>query len=244
MHIFLFKKIIFLIILLFSASLTFAKEPSSEQKLTDLQKEARVYRDQGLACQNSGNLDSALSFYQKAIELDSAFATAYNDLGVVLEAKGQSDRAEAAYLRAISIDPTYLSSYTNLALLYESKRDIAKAAEFWKKRADLGSKDDPWAKNAAERFEELSLILSKTPLEDLKEKEILGLTDKMSKPRTLFSRDDASLASMHMMKANEYFERRDFAAAIKEALDAQQFDPANKEIEKFIEKVQLRALSE
>lgn len=244
MHTFLLKKTIFLIILLFSACLAFAKEPSSEQELTSLQKEARVYRDQGLACQNRGNLDTALNFYQKAVELDSGFAIAYNDLGVVLEAKGQIDRAEAAYRRAIAIDPAYLSSYTNLALLYEEKREIAKAAECWKKRANLGSQDDPWTKNAGERFEELSLILSKTPLEDLKEKEVLGLTEKMSKPRTMFTHEDASLAYKHMMKANEYFERREFAAAVKEALDAQQFDPTNKEIEKFIEKVQLRALSE
>jgi tetratricopeptide (TPR) repeat protein len=176
--------------------------------------------------------------------MDSSFATAYNDAGVVYEAKGQIDRAEGAYLKAISIDPAYLSSYANLALLYEGKRDLAKAAEFWKKRAELGSLDDSWTNSARERGEELSLILSKTPLEDLKEKEILGLTKRMSKPRTLFTQDDASLGRMHFMKAHEFYNKRDFASAVKEASDAQQFDLANKEIEEFIEKVQLRALSE
>lgn len=244
MHIYSFsKKIAILILVLFSTSLIFAKEPDLEDKLTVLQKQARAYRDQGLAYQHNGDFDSALSFYQKAIELDPSFAIAYNDAGVIFEAKGQIDRAEGSYLRAISIDPTYLSTYSNLALLYESKRDLEKAAEFWKKRAELGSSGDSWTKNARERAEDIGLILSQSPMEVLKEREILRLTEKMSKPRTLFTQDDKSLARMHFSKAEESFSKKDYATAIKEALDAQQFDPANEEIEKFIEKVQLRALS-
>jgi len=248
MHIYSFSKKIVILILallaLFSTSLIFAKEPNSEDKLTVLQKEARIYRDQGLACQRNADLVGALSFYQKAVELDPSFAVAFNDIGVVSEARGQIDMAEENYLKAISIDPGYLSAYTNLALLYENQRELKKAAQFWKKRAELGSPDDPWTKNARERAEEISLILSKTPMQDLKEKEILRLTEKMSKPRTPFTRDDLGLARMHFAKAGECFLKRDYATAIKEALDAQQFDPTNEEIEKFIEKVQLRALSE
>ncbi len=248
MHIYSSSKKIAILILallvLFFTSLIFAKEPNIEDKLTVLQKEARLYRDQGLAYQRNGDLEGALSFYQKAVELDPSFAVAFNDLGVIFEAKGQTDRAEESYLRAIAIDPTYLSVYTNLALLYENKRELEKAAAFWKKRAELGSPDDSWTKNARERAGEIGLILSKTPMQDLKEKEILRLTEKMSKPRTQFSRDDLGLARMHFAKAEECFLKRDYATAIKEALDAQQFDPTNEEIEKFIEKVQLRALSE
>ena len=245
MHIYSFsKKIAILMLVLFSTSLIFAKEPSPQEKLIELQKQARLYHDQGLAYQRNGDLDGALSFYQKAIELEPSFAEVFNDIGVIVEAKGQIDRAEENYLKAIAIDPTYLSTYTNLALLYESKRDLEKASYFWKKRAELGPPDDSWTKKAKERADEIDLILSKTPMRDLKEKEILRLTNKMSKPITPFTRDDLGLAHMHFAKAEECFLKRDYATAIKEALDAQQFDPTNEEIEKFIEKVQLRALSE
>jgi len=209
-----------------------------------LSDQAKEYRDKGYAAQLSGDIDAAAEFYTKAISLDPSLAAAYNDLGVIFEMRGDVDRAEENYLRAISIDPVYLNAYTNLALLYENKRDLEKAKAFWKKRAELGYSDDPWVKKANERAEEISLILSKTPMQDLKEKEILRLTEKMSKPRTQFSRDDLGLARMHFAKAEECFLKRDYATAIKEALDAQQFDPTNEEIEKFIEKVQLRALSE
>ncbi len=241
------KKIAILLVVLFSASSIFAKEPKEprlEDKLTALKKDARVYRDQGLACQRSGDLESALSFYQKSIQLDPTYVVAYNDLGVIYEAKGQVDRAEETYLRAIATDPTYLNSYTNLALLYEGKRDLHRAEEFWEKRAELGSGDDPWTNKANERAEEISLILSKRPLEDLREKEILRLTERVSKPRTVFTYDDKSMSRKHFSKANEFYNKREYAAAVKEALDAQQYDPTNKEIEQFIEKVQLRALSE
>ena len=98
------------------------KEQKELESLTQLQLEARAYRDQGLKYQQIGNIDAALRFYQKAIELDSLYAVAYNDLGVIYEAKGETDRAEESYLSAIKIDPSYLSACTNLALFYENKR--------------------------------------------------------------------------------------------------------------------------
>ena len=133
-------------------------ESQEEGKLTELQKQARFYRAQGLRLQNMGNLAAALSFYQKAIELDPAYAVAYNDLGVVYESAQAAERAEDSYLKAVKVDPNYLSSYTNLALFYEGKRDLDKAAFYWKKRADLGKSDDPWTQRARNRLDDLAQV--------------------------------------------------------------------------------------
>src|SRR4030042_102417 len=102
------------------------KEPTAgepfwkqEKNLTELQKQARIYRAQGLEFQHIGNLDEATVFYQKAIQLDPVYAVAFNDLGIVYETRGFIDRAEECYLQAVKVNPNYLSAYTNLALFYE-----------------------------------------------------------------------------------------------------------------------------
>lgn len=124
--------------------------------MTELQKQARLYRDQGLEFQNQGDIDSAFTFYQKAVILDPNFAIAYNDLGIIFEAKGDPKKAEEMYLKAIEIDNYYLESYTNLALLYEGQKDYAQAILYWLKRAMLGYIYDPWTEKARERIESIT----------------------------------------------------------------------------------------
>jgi len=226
------------------------KEPApnlyryEEKNLTGLQRQARVYRAQGLEYQRIGNIDEAMAYYQKAIELDPAYAAPYNDLGIILEAKGLIDRAEEAYLRCIEIDPNYLSAYTNLALLYENKRDLNKSSIYWKKRAELGSPDDPWTQKARNRAQDISLVLSDRPLRELiREQEVVELLKDVAAQKTLLRKDDKALSRHHFEKAKQSYNKQDYATAIKEALDAQHLDSANEEIEKFIEKTQTRALS-
>jgi tetratricopeptide (TPR) repeat protein len=229
----------------------FKESPSSDRNLslqkdknlTELQKQARIYRAQGLEFQRLGNLDTAMTCYQKSIQLDPAYAVAYNDLGVVYEQKGFIDRAQECYLQAIKTDPNYLSAYTNLAYIYENRRDFDKAAAYWRKRFELGPADDPWTEKARQRLIDIGLISSKTPLEDAREQDIIELVGEIAVKKSILKEDDKELAKWHFEKAQQSYGRQDYATAIKEALDAMQLDPANPEISKFIEKVQNRALS-
>jgi tetratricopeptide (TPR) repeat protein len=184
-----------------------------------------------------------MAFYQKAVQLDPAYAVAYNDLGIVCEAKGFMERAEESYLQAIKVNPNYLSAYTNLALVYENKRDLQKAAFYWKRRSELGSQDDPWTEKAKKRTEDIELVLSKTPWQDEREQEVVGLLKETSIQKSILKKDDSALARKHFEKAKQSYDKQDYATAIKEALDALQLDPANPEIDEFIAKVQTRALS-
>jgi len=215
----------------------------AQEEKDELSMQARSYRQAGLESQRVGNLPEALSLYQKAIVVDSGYVDAYNDLGVVYEALGYPDRAEESYLKALKIDPAFVSVYTNLALLYEGQRNLEKAAFYWGKRAQIGSSDDPWTQKAASRLKDIRTVLSKQPIADMREEEVIGLMREVAVSKSTFNKDDKALARNHFQKAKACFKKGDLATAIKEALDAQNLDPDNPEIEAFIEKTELRALS-
>ncbi len=128
------------------------------KELNKFKEQARIYHQQGVGLQNNDDYDGAISFYQKAIELDPGYTPAYNDLGVMYEAKGLIDQAEELYLRALELDPEYLSTYSNLAFLYEGKRDLNRAGFYWKKRWEKGSESDPWTSKARSKFIDLTLV--------------------------------------------------------------------------------------
>jgi tetratricopeptide (TPR) repeat protein len=218
--------------------------PQEEKSFTVLQKSSRIYRDQGYALQSIGNLDAAMALYQKAVACDPSYVIVHNDLGIVYEAKGMTERAEESYLRAIQADPYFLSPYSNLALLYENKRDLDKAKIYWEKRAQMGLAHDPWTQRARKRLEDIRLVLSDRPLEDIREREVAGFLRDVENQRRVFGENKKGKSAVLFERARMSYEAGECAAAIKEAIDAQQLDPSNKEIETFIEKVQLRALSE
>lgn len=214
-----------------------------EKTLTDLQKLARIYRRQGVELQAVGSVDGAASFYRKAIELDPFYAIPYNDLGITYEMQGNTQAAEESYLRSIQIDPNYLSAYSNLALLYESQRNLEKAAFYWQKRAELGPADDPWTIKASRRLSDVRLALGYDEFGNLREKEIIGLVKDTSKEKSVLREDDKALARTHLSKAKLHYKKGDEIQALREAINAKQIDPANIEINEFIEKVQKRLLS-
>lgn len=216
---------------------------AQEERKDGLYLQARSYRQAGLECQRVGNLSGAMSLYQKAIAIDPSYAEAYNDLGVIYEAVGSPEKAEECYLKAVKIDPAYTSVYTNLALLYENQRNLEKAAFYWNKRVQIGYADDPWTQKAADRLKDIQIVLSKNPIADLREQDVIGLMKDVSADKSTLNKDDATVSQNKFKKAKECFKKGDLATAIKEALDAQYLDPDNKEIEAFIEKAELRALS-
>lgn len=125
---------------------------------TMLKDDARSYRDKGYEAQDRGDIDSAISWYQKATNLDPDYAVPHNDLGILFEAKGWLDRAESEYRKALELDFDYGKAHTNLALLYERKGELEKAAFHWMRRYRLGRSGDAWTDEARQRLEKLGLI--------------------------------------------------------------------------------------
>lgn len=194
-------------------------------------KQVQEYRDKGYEAQRAGNLDLALSYYQRAIEFNPYFAMAYNDIGVVLEAKGMGEDAERAYLKAISVDPNYLSAYYNLAALYEKKGDLNNAAYYWRMRVNLGDWSDSWTWKAQERLEGVGvkgeLDTDKIPLTGL------GLGVEPNPKRD---------AEYHFYRGRRYMAAGNYIAAQKEFNAAIVLDPRNKEIREALEDAQRKIL--
>jgi len=225
----------------------FAKEPKPFPLAQDLtgskQEQAIRYRNLGLDCQNAGNLPEALSFYQKSIAIYPNFESVYNDIGVVYEAMGYQDRAEESYLKSVQINPGYVSAYTNLALLYENQRNLDKAAFYWEKRAVLGEPGDLWTKRAANRLKDIRMAISGHPFSDSREEDVLKLMKDVSREKARTNKTDVTLAQERFKQAKLSFKNGDIAKATQEALDAEALDQNNPEIEAFIDKAQLRALT-
>ncbi len=218
------------------------KTDRSEPQLSMQQEQARIYRQQGLQVQNLGDLRKALAYYQKAVELDPAYAIAYNDLGIIYEANGELERAENSYLQSIKTDPNFLSAYSNLALFYETKRDLDKAAYYWKKRADLGLANDPWTEKARARCVDIGLITSVSP-EESKERQVLGLIREVEQKKEVLRKDTHEQSRDLFTMAKESFKKGEEVKALSQAIDAHLLDPKNKAIDNFIEKVQKRLLT-
>jgi len=164
-----FRKLIIIGIFLFPVSFI----NSFYVYAASLKDDAEAYRTKGYEAQERGNIDTAITWYTKAVKLDPDYAVAHNDLGILYEAKGWLDKAESEYQRALAIDDNYGKAHTNLALLYERKGELEKAAFHWMKRYKLGKPGDPWTKEAKKRLVKLGLIEeNQTPKQSsLKEQE-------------------------------------------------------------------------
>jgi len=239
--------ILFILFVLGAFSLSFSQEAAppkeDDSKFSTVQKQAREYRAQGLLMQKMGNNEEALKLYQKASELDSAYAVVQNDLGVLYEEKGLLDKAETCYKKALAIDPNYLSPYSNLALLCEKRRELDKAAFYWKKRIALGSPQDPWTEKAKQRLSDIQMVLSKNPAEDAREQDTLNLVKDVTVEKSILQQDNKELAKANLEKAKLLYKKGDELTALKIAIDATQLDPSNVEINNFVEKLQTRVLS-
>jgi tetratricopeptide (TPR) repeat protein len=60
---------------------------------------ANFLTNRGNACQAKGDRSSAIAYYDRAIQLNPAFADAYNNRGAAFRGRGDLDRAIAATKR-------------------------------------------------------------------------------------------------------------------------------------------------
>ena len=231
------QKIIIIILLTLVPSLVVRAHMDS------LKEEARSYRDKGYQAQSSGDLDTAMSYYQKAIELNPLCAAAHNDLGVIYEIKGLKDRAQDSYMKSIQADHNYSSAYFNLANLYEEQGNFRKAADFWKKRIRMGDPNDPWTQKARSRLENIGMLVEDIGRQ-LKQEETADLIKSVSQDKDYLESKASNVISKKKEKARtffsiakEHYARGNYAAALKDASTAQFLDPSNTEIEEFADKI-------
>ncbi len=234
----MYRKIFLTLIIAISICIpVFAQEGTSEDtsKLSALQVQARLYRNKGLQAQNAGSLQEALSWYQKAVEMDPSFAIVYNDIGVIYESNGLIQLAEQNYLKANKMDPNYLSVYSNLAALYESKRDFEKAALYWEKRSKLGVEGDPWKAKAEQRLRDIAEILPSLKLKFMEQDAI-----KLNKDLLAKKAEAAKKAQEHIKLAKKFFDSDDYDKAMVESEAALNLDSRSSEALELMDRTRAR----
>lgn len=88
----------------------------------------------------SGNLDSAIENYRRALKLSPRAGIAHSNLGFAFKKKGDLTLAEEHYRNACEIDPSIPRSHFNLGNLYLEREQFERAVE--KFETALGIKSD------------------------------------------------------------------------------------------------------
>ncbi|MDD5069228.1 MAG: tetratricopeptide repeat protein [Candidatus Omnitrophica bacterium] len=231
-------KRLLIILVLFFFPLTFIHgEPAV--KVDVFKQQSRAYRQEGYKLQSRGDLQGALPFYQKAMEMDPSYVEAINDVGVVLEALGNQEGALNMYKQVLEVDSNYLPAYTNLAFLYEKRGDIKNATYYWKKRYQLGKAGDYWTEVSRQHLLKLGTYPEVR-------KDIMEESAQMISREVVYKREQERLqrieeASLHYNIGAELMARGDYSQAVKELETALSISPPDNELKQKIVEMHKKA---
>jgi protein O-GlcNAc transferase len=97
----------------------------------------RILNDLGKVLQAQHKYDAAIDCYQKAIQLNPAFAGSYFHLGSVFEAMGHNEEAISFYKKAIQCDPHFVGSYNNAGNVYRKSGRLDDAIPYFQKAIEV-----------------------------------------------------------------------------------------------------------
>jgi len=91
----------------------------------------------GVANNDQGQVDEAISQFQAVIQLNPEDDEAHFNLGSVLDKKGQIDAAISQYQEALRLRPGYAEAHNNLGLIFVKKSRIAEAVSQYEEAINL-----------------------------------------------------------------------------------------------------------
>ena len=79
-----------------------------------------LYNIKGKRCAKLGELETAISFYEKAISIKSEYVDAHYNLGSANHKLGRLDSAVTSYKKVVAISPNYAKTHNNkiLSVIY------------------------------------------------------------------------------------------------------------------------------
>lgn len=100
---------------------------SLELMLDNTQGKATSYALLGVLYQAEGNLDKAIRYYSKSLQIDRDNAAVRTSLGTVIGGQGRPDEAVFHFMEALLVDPHYAIAHNNLgfALMDVERNDEA-----------------------------------------------------------------------------------------------------------------------
>lgn len=95
--------------------------------------------DDGVSSLQSGELQKAKFFFQKAIEIDINHTGANNNLGIVYKELGDLEKAKNCFQKVINIDPSKEKAHNNLGIVFLQSGDLNNAKKSFEKAINIQS---------------------------------------------------------------------------------------------------------
>lgn len=106
----------------------------------------------GLMLDRRGNVEQAVVYYYKALEIYPEDEVVLYNLGNISKSKGKLDEAVAYYKKAIQTRPNYVDAYNNLANTLKMQGKFDEAVECYKTALVFGPRDAKTYYNLANTF--------------------------------------------------------------------------------------------
>jgi tetratricopeptide (TPR) repeat protein len=83
----------------------------------------------GLYAYRKGDREAAMTYYQKATELNPNAAIAWSNMGIIYAERGDLDQAQGVYEKSVAADPRFVDAWMNLGAIKAQKGDFAGAID-------------------------------------------------------------------------------------------------------------------
>jgi protein O-GlcNAc transferase len=113
--------------------------------------QARYICDRGAILQEKGQLDDAITYYQKALQLNPNHAVAFYNLASAYHKKGQLEKAIIYYQKALQLDQNVFA-YNNLGTILQEKGELNEAIACYKNALKLNPDYDNAYTNLGSAF--------------------------------------------------------------------------------------------
>jgi protein O-GlcNAc transferase len=112
----------------------FKLKPKKNKKIL---AQAKQILNIGASLQRKGKLDEAITYYEKAIQLNPTYAGTYNDLGNLFHDKRNIDEAIACYQKALNLNPNFTAAHYNLGDSFQDKGQLDEAIKCYQRAIEL-----------------------------------------------------------------------------------------------------------
>ena len=102
-------------------------------KLLHVQKKPEIFFIQANIHKQLKKYDSAISYFEEAIQLNPNFSEAYNNLGNTKKRVGKIDEAITCFKKAIQLKENNIEAYFNLANIYKENRHFNELIKIYEK---------------------------------------------------------------------------------------------------------------
>ncbi len=95
------------------------------------------YYKLGYDFHRKGQIDEAMNYYRKALQLNPAHAFTFYNMGTAFHGKNLISEAIACYQKAVQLNPNLIGAYYNLGTIYQEKKQLDEAIMYYEKALDL-----------------------------------------------------------------------------------------------------------